>query len=98
MLRIRFRLVEVIPTVSLAMGYKLASHVTVLFTIEKLPKNKSVSFLLKCLNLQKQEHNVYSCVCLLFNAWTFILLYAQINGSTTWVFVVLYDVLFVVLK
>jgi len=42
-----------------------------------------VSFLLKCLNLQKQGHNVYSCVCLLFNAWTFFLLYAQINGSTT---------------
>jgi len=93
-----FRLVEIIPTVSLAI--ELASHYNSLIYQKKistylctcllceLPKNKCVGpfeFLLKCLNLQKQ-HNVYSCVCLLFNVWTFILLSAQINGSTTWVF------------
>jgi len=66
---------EVIPTVSLAMGYKLASHCNSLIYQKKistylcmcllceLPKNKCVcvgpfEFLLKCLNLQKQWHNV----------------------------------------
>ena len=73
---------EVIPTVSLAMGYKLASHCNSLIYQKKistylcmcllceLPKNKCVcvgpfEFLLKCLNLQKQGHSVYSDVCLL---------------------------------
>jgi len=77
---------EVIPTVSLAMGYKLASHCNSLIYQKKistylcmcllceLPKNKWVcecvsvgpfEFLLKCLNLQKQGHSVYSDVCLL---------------------------------